>query len=72
MENWQNLPAMVDVCAANALFNWVLATLNDFGTASSDAALTGGVILTLFATTGVVARKYGAKLPDFVITFMFI
>lgn len=65
-----NLPPIMVFWAARALFELVLTISNVFGTDSSPAAFTGDVALTLFATTCVVARKYGAKLPDFVITFM--
>lgn len=61
---------MRPVWTASALFKLVLATSNVFGTAISVAGIDGVVIFTLLPTTCVVARKYGAKLPDFVITFI--
>lgn len=67
-----SLPPTMTVWAASALFKLVLTTSNVFGTESSGAGFEGVVTFTLLATTCVVARKYGAKLPDFVITFMVV
>lgn len=65
-----HLPPMTAFRTASELFKLDLTISNVFGTAISPCAFTGGVILTLLATICVAPRKYGDKLPDFVITFM--
>lgn len=67
-----DLPPTMVFCAARALFELVLRISNVLKTDSSPDVFTGAVALTLLPTTCVVARKYGAKLPDFVITFMVV
>lgn len=64
------LPPTIAVRPAGELFKLVFTVSNVFGTASSLDGFVGAVAFTLVATICVVARKYGAKLPDFVIKFI--
>lgn len=67
-----DLPLMSAVWAVNALFKLLWTTSIDFGNLVSWAGIIGAVHFALLPTNCVVTRKYDAKLPDFVITFMIV